>query len=211
MPQKKNPAIFESIKGYSAESIGNLVSSISSIKGVSYTNTLDRILLEPVSIDTVVGSTKAMAGAVSTLTPSKEVMTEKLKDGFSTMTELADSLVRNQKISFRKAHDIVVDLILKALSKDKKAYQITPMDVTESSQKVLQVSINLSDEELRSAIDPLYNVKVRNILGGPAPDSVKRMINDRWNRIAFHEKRRRERINKIKKAYEILAKAEKKL
>ena len=58
MPQKKNPSVLENVKSYSAESIGVLVSLVSSMKGVSYTNTLDRVMLEPVSIDTTVGSTR---------------------------------------------------------------------------------------------------------------------------------------------------------
>jgi len=211
MPQKKNPLILESVKGYAAEAIGSLVSTVASVKGVSYSNTSDRVLLEPVSLDTAVGGTRVMAGVVSTMTPMKDVMLERLREGFSTATDLADTLVRLHGVSFRQAHDIVVDVITESLARGRRAAEITPGMVAESSEKVVGRRLEVSDEELRSAIDPVQNLLRRSSVGGPAPDSVRSMIRDRRERIMAQEERYHRRIDRLKKAYDELARAEKRL
>ena len=209
MPQKKNPAILESVKSYAAESIGALTSVASSMKGTSYTNVIDRVMLEPVCIATAVGSTNVMAGVVSTLTPIRDVMLKRLRDGFSTMTDLADALVRGHGVSFRQAHDVVAEVTVRALSEGKKAYEVTSEMVSESSENTLGRSLGISEEELQSAIDPVQNVRRRNIVGGPAPESVKAMIEARWGHVEAEEKRHKKRIGKLSEAYEKLAEAEK--
>jgi argininosuccinate lyase len=211
MPQKKNPLILESVKGYAAEAIGSLVSTVASVKGVSYSNTSDRVLLEPVSLDTAVGGTRVMAGVVSTMTPMKDVMLERLREGYSTATDLADALVRLHGISFRQAHDVVVDVITESLARGRRAAEITPGMVAESSEKVVGRRLEVSDEELRSAIDPVQNLLRRSSVGGPAPDSVRSMIRDRRERIMAQEERHHERVDRLKKAYDELAGAEKRL
>jgi len=211
MPQKKNPLILESVKGYAAEAIGGLVSTVASVKGVSYSNTSDRVLLEPVSLDTAVGGTRVMAGVVSTMTPMKDVMLERLREGYSTATDLADALVRLHGISFRQAHDVVVDVITESLARGRRAAEITPGMVAESSEKVVGRRLEISDEELRSAIDPVQNLLRRSSVGGPAPDSVRSMIRDRRERIMAQEERHHRRVDRLKKAYDELAGAEKRL
>jgi len=211
MPQKKNPLILESVKGYAAEAIGSLVSTVASVKGVSYSNTSDRVLLEPVSLDTAVGGTRVMAGVVSTMTPMKDVMLERLREGFSTTTDLADILVRLHGVSFRQAHDVVVDVILKALAQGKKAEEISTDMVAESSEKVVGRRLEVSEEEIRSAVDPVQNLERRSSVGGPAPGSVEKMIRGRLATIAAQEERHHRRIDRLKKAYDELARAEKRL
>lgn len=211
MPQKKNPSVLENVKSYSAESIGVLVSLVSSMKGVSYTNTLDRVMLEPVSIDTAVGSTRIMAGIVSTLVPMREVMLERLRNGFSTMTDLADALVRGYGVSFRQAHEVVADVTKKALADGKRAGEITSEMVAESSENVIGRRLEISEEELRSDVDPVQSVRRREIVGGPAPESVKKMISDRWRQVESEEERHKERLERLRKAYEGLVEAEKEL
>lgn len=208
MPQKKNPIQFEYIKSYSAESIGNLVSTVASVKGVTYTNTADRILLEPVALDTTVGSTNIMASAVATLTPRKEIMMKNLREGFTTATDLADTLVRNHDLSFRQANDIIVDVVVEALEQRKLAEEITPNMVAEASENVIGRRLTVSKEELASALDPRQNLIRRKTIGGPAPDIVKDMIKDRIKGIKTQDKRRRERLLRIKQSLDKLERAE---
>ena len=103
MPQKKNPSSLEMVKRFTSESIGTLVTTVSSVKGTAYTNIQDREGVEPVIFETVIGSTALMAGLVSKLIPMKENMLLKARKGFSTMTELADTLVRSYGLTFRQA------------------------------------------------------------------------------------------------------------
>ncbi|MBE0634139.1 argininosuccinate lyase, partial [Candidatus Bathyarchaeota archaeon] len=137
MPQKKNPLILEQVKSYSAEALGAMVSTMTSMKGVSYTNIVDRTMLEPVIIDTAVGSTNVMAGLVQTIVPLRENMMKRLSEGFSTMTDLADTLVRLYNLSFRQAHDIIVNVTVEALKEGVKAEDITSEMIESASEMVI--------------------------------------------------------------------------
>ena len=211
MPQKKNPLEFEYIKSYSAESIGNLVSTVTSVKGVTYTNTVDRILLEPVALDTAVGGTNVMAGAVATLTPKRDAMMKNLRDGFTTATDLADTLVRSHGLSFRQAHDIIVDVVVKALEQGKRAAEIDPSMIADSAQRVIGRRLEVTADELASALDLEQNLERRDTVGGPAPQSVRRMIKHRKDEIGRQEKRHAERLGRLRRAGEKLALAENRL
>jgi len=208
MPQKKNPLILERIKSYAAESIGSMVATAASMKGVSYTNAQDRVNLEPEMIDLAVGSTNVMAGLTTSLTPMKDRMLENLMNGFSAMTDLADTLVRNFGISFRQAHDVIVSITLKALSEGKRADQITQEMIRESSKETLGLDLKIPEVDLHQSIDPVENVKRRKLIGGPAPESVKSMISDRWKIVGKIESRQSQRKTRIKKSITELEQAE---
>jgi argininosuccinate lyase len=151
-----------------------------------------------------------MAGLASTLITKQERMTQLLKEGYSTMTELADTLVRKHNIPFRIAHDIVVDVITKAMNENMKPEDITQETITESTKKITGQNLPLTQEEIQTAINPTKNVETR-LNGGPSPDSVKKMINKRRKQITQETKRNQQRKNKIKTAYKKLEKTEQKL
>jgi argininosuccinate lyase len=208
MPQKKNPVILEQVKSYASECIGAMVAVVSAMRGVSYSNIVDRVMLEPVVIDTVVGSTKVMSGIVNTMRPIKENMMDRLREGFSTMTDLADTLVKLHNLSFRQAHDIIVDVTLNALQKKVRAVDISVEMIEEASKKALGRTLKISEQELRSAVDPVINVNRRNVIGGPAPESVYKMIENQREKLKEEERRRKIRLKRIAKANEKLVQAE---
>ncbi|MEM2920889.1 MAG: argininosuccinate lyase [Candidatus Bathyarchaeia archaeon] len=211
MPQKKNPSSLEMVKRFAAESIGVLVAAVTSVKGTSYTNIQDREGIEPVMFDTVAGCTSIMAGVVSTLIPLKENMLLKARKGFSTMTEVADMLVRSFGLTFRQAHDLIAEVTLKSISEGKAADQILPEMVEEAALTCLGKKLVISEESLKAATDPVENVKRRRNLGGPAPDEVGRMIMDRWKKINAEESRHIKRLEALETAYNALAEAEKRI
>jgi argininosuccinate lyase len=211
MPQKKNPLILEQVKSYSAEALGAMVSTMTSMKGVSYTNIVDRTMLEPVIIDTAVGSTNVMAGLVQTIVPLRENMMKRLSEGFSTMTDLADALVRLYNLSFRQAHDIIVNVTVEALKEGVKAEDITSEMIESASEMVIGKPLRVPEKDLQQALNPVLNVNRRNGVGGPAPEAVKAMIDTQKTRIAEEESRQMLRLGKLKQAKNKLLEAEKRL
>ena len=208
MPQKKNPLILEYVKAYAAESLGSMVSTVASMKGVSYTNTVDRVILEPIAIDTAIGSTRIMGGVVETMNPLRENMAKRLSEGFATTTDLADALVRVHAIGFRQAHDILVEVTLRCLREGKRAEEINGTMIREAAITVFGKPLDLSDNEIKEATNPTLNVKRRNVSGGPSPRSVREMIRVQKRFINREEKRRIMRLNKIKNALHKLKEAE---
>lgn len=211
MPQKKNPLILEQVKSYSAEAIGATVSTMVSMKGVSYTNTVDRVLLEPVIIDTAVGSSFVIAGVVETISPIRENMMKRLSEGFSTMTDLADTLVRLFGISFRQAHDIIVQVTLESLRNGVLAKNITSEIIEKASTEIVGKALKMPEESLQEALNPVLNVNRRNGIGMPAPESVRVIIQGQRDKVNDEELRHNIRLDKLKRAKDNLVEAEKML
>jgi argininosuccinate lyase len=208
MPQKKNPLILEQVKSYAAEALGSMVAVVASMKGTAYTNIVDRVMLEPVSLDTAVGATKVMGGLVATLTPMRENMLTRLREGYSTMTELADTLVRMHGLSFRQAHDIVVDVTIEAIKGGVKAEDVSPEIVEKASMKIVGKPLKVPAEELLKALDPVNNIERRSLPGGPAPMAVKAMIERQRRKLGEEKARRVDRLTAIDHAKVKLAEAE---
>ena len=124
------------------------------------------------------------------------------------MTDLADTLVRLHGLSFRQAHDIIVEVTLSAIQNDAKAEEITVEMIENASEKVVGEALTVPEQELRSAVDPVLNVQRRRVIGGPAPESVNKMIENQRRRLRDEEERRKNRIKRIAQANENLVQAE---
>ena len=211
MPQKKNPLVLEQVKSYASESIGNMVSVVAAMKGTAHTHIVDRVLLEPVALDTAVGATNVMGGLVETLTPMRGNMLQRLREGYSTMTELADTLVRLHGVGFRQAHDVVVEVTLAAIRDGVRAEDIPPSMVEEASTRVLGRPLTVPAGELKAALDPVSNVDRRSLPGGPAPSAVKATIRTQRRKLDEERKRRAARMDTVERAKVKLGEAERNL
>ena len=209
MPQKKNPLILEQVKSYSAEAIGATVSTMVSMKGVSYTNSVDRVMLEPIVIDTAVGCTYVMAGVVETFEPIRENMMKRLSEGFSTMTDLADTLVELHGISFRQAHDIIVHVTVESLRNGLHAENISSEMIEKASKAIIGEALKMPEESLQQALNPVLNVNRRKGIGMPSPESVRAMIEGQEKKVKDEENRQNARLDKLMQAQEKLIEAEK--
>jgi argininosuccinate lyase len=91
------------------------------------------------------------------------------------MTELADTLVREQGLPFKTAHSIA-GLLLKARALDPGA----PLGeaLKRASQALVGRAIEYSDERLDEIMSARYFVTVRRTLGGPAPEETTRALAD---------------------------------
>jgi len=208
MPQKKNPIILEQTRSYASEAIGAVTSIYTSMKGMPYTNTSDRALLEPVMIDTTVGATNSMGGLVLAMKLIIENMRQKLREGFSTMTDVADTLVRLFDLSFRQAHDIIAHVTVEALENGILAEEITPEMISKAAEAVIGKPLLIPLADLEQAIDPELNVKRRNGIGMPAPSSVQAMIKAEKGRVNDAEMRLKNRLAKLEEAKNKLTEAE---
>jgi hypothetical protein len=89
-----------------------------------------------------------------------------------------------------------------------KVKDITPALVAESSLKVIGKKLSISEAEIESAVDPEENLKRHNSVGGPAPESVRKMIQTRKLLVKQNAERSNRRLGKLAQAYNGLGKAE---
>jgi argininosuccinate lyase len=109
MPQKKNPDVAELTRGKTGRVVGNLVSLLTTLKGLPMTYNRDmQEDKEPVfdSVDTVKAVLAVFAGMLRGTKVNAAACAAAVADPMLLATDVADYLV-NRGVRFRKAHEIV--------------------------------------------------------------------------------------------------------
>jgi argininosuccinate lyase len=91
--------------------------------------------------------------------------------GWTTLTELADTLVRDHGLPFRAAHAVTARLI--AARQERPAVPLSDL-LTAVSNEVLGVPISYSESALEQILSARHFVNVRRTHGGPAPEETRR-------------------------------------
>ena len=205
MPQKKNPDTMELTRAKAGRIYGNLMGALTMLKALPLTYNRDMQEVTPRlwdSIETVKYMLKIVSGVMEKAIFNREVMRKSALEGFSTATELADLLVRKRGLAFRTAHMIVGALVLEALKRGLKPDEINSRLLDEVSMKVYGKPLGLTDEEVKSALDPEKFVDVRRVIGGPSPSTVKKALEYREKTLKILEdevKRLEDREAKVEK------------
>jgi argininosuccinate lyase len=95
---------------------------------------------------------------------------------FSTATELADIMVREKDIPFRQAHKIVGRAVSISLERGMKAEEINAKFLDEIAKEITGKPLNLGNDLIQLAVDPIKVVKSRQVTGGPSPLMVEKSI-----------------------------------
>ena len=122
MPQKKNPDSLELIRGSAGKLYGNLVSVLTTMKGLPLSYNRDMQLdKEPLfsSIDIAKEELSILTKLMKSIKLNKKNINIQLADESLYAVDLAEYLV-GKKLSFKEAHKIVGKLIIYALEKNKK-------------------------------------------------------------------------------------------
>jgi argininosuccinate lyase len=175
MPQKKNPDVFELARGKSGPLIGNLVSILTTLKGLP--STYDKDLQgdkAPLfqSYDILQSLLPVISNAIRTLTIKTDTMSNAV-DPSSMATDLADELVRSG-IPFRQAHKLVGNAVLMSQRLGKTLGDLNQEDVKAIAP---DVKIDLDFEQI---FNPLHSLSARNCVGGSSPEAVKDQIIHAW-------------------------------
>ncbi|MCX8169749.1 MAG: argininosuccinate lyase, partial [Candidatus Methanomethyliaceae archaeon] len=187
MPQKKNPVTAEILRAKCGEIIGELVSMLTIMKALPLTYNLDMQELTPHLWRACEISSKSisiLSDLIAKVKFNEKRMMNAVIDSSSVATELADMLVRNYNIPFRTSHRIVGEIIKEiyptSLSK------IDPEIVSEMIYK--KIGIKPEVKLIEKALDPWHNINVREVIGGPSPLEIERMINSRLQIINSNRK-----------------------
>ena len=171
MPQKKNPDLLEFLRGKSGSTYGNLFSMLTILKGLplSYFKDLqdDKEIVFK-SYDTLIGCLKIFEEVIKNLRPNKEQMLKLANNGYITATDLADYLVKNHSMSFRKAYQKTVEIVNLAEKKKKNLNEL-------SLDEMKKIVPGLKGDVLK-VFDLKNSVNSKRSYGGTSFDNIKKMI-----------------------------------
>ena len=171
MPQKKNPDLLEFLRGKSGSTYGNLFSMLTILKGLplSYFKDLqdDKEIVFK-SYDTLIGCLKIFEEVIKNLRPNKEQMFKLANNGYITATDLADYLVKNHSMSFRKAYQKTAGIVNLAEKKKKNLNEL-------SLDEMKKIVPGLKDDVFK-VFDLKNSVNSKRSYGGTSFDNIKKMI-----------------------------------
>ena len=182
MPQKKNPAVLEYLRGKTSHLIGMTLAAFSTVKSTHFTHSGDssrestRTCWE--SCEEALKALDLMKLLVEEVEPDRVRMQSRAAEDFSTVTDLADLLVRKADASFRDAHHIIGAVVRDALDLGISANEITPAMINAVATQQLGRQVFLQIDDISECLDPVRNVAARQSYGGPAPDRVLEHIDE---------------------------------
>ncbi|MDB6156096.1 MAG: argh: argininosuccinate lyase [Chthoniobacteraceae bacterium] len=174
MPQKKNPDVAELTRGKAGRVYGNLVSLLTTLKGLPMTYNRDmQEDKEPVfdSIDTIKAALAVFAAMLGGIRANPENCAAAVGDPNLLATDLADYLV-NHGVPFRKAHEVIGKAV--ALCAERRC------ELTELSLADYQALSPAFEADLFEMLTVENSMAARRAIGAPSPQNVAFQLN-RWS------------------------------
>ena len=170
MPQKKNPDVAELCRGKTGRVYGDLMSLLTTLKGMPLAYNKDiQEDKEPLfdAVETVKLCVEAFIEIVDVMEVNEEAMYESAKKGYINATDMADYLVV-KGMPFRDAYNVSGKIVSYCLGRGC-ALEELPLD------EFRQFS-DLIEEDIYQRLDLRTCMEKRNSAGGTSPDSVRKQI-----------------------------------
>ena len=111
---------------------------------------------------------KILDEVLNNFTPNKKKMLELANLGYITATDLAEYLVKNHNMSFRKAYQITASVVNYAEKNKKKLGELTIVELKKIEPKLTK--------EVLKVFELKYSINSKKSYGGTSFDNIKKMI-----------------------------------
>jgi argininosuccinate lyase len=177
MPQKRNPVALEHARAIASKALGQASAILLSVHNTPFGDIVDtEDDLQPLVIRTFNDAARAVSLVAAALECSQfdvQKLAARAEQGWITVTELADTLVRDHAVAFRTAHTIARRLIEKLSAERDRGLSAS---LRELSGELAGREIVYDDQTLARILSARHFVQVRTTPGGPAPSETLRAI-----------------------------------
>jgi argininosuccinate lyase len=179
MPQKRNPVALEHARAIGSKALGQASAIMLSVHNTPFGDIVDtEDDLQPLVASMFRDGLRAVTlidAAMRTAEFNVARLQARAAEGGTTLTELADHLVRSRGLSFKTAHTIVSGL----LAARREHPDVPPgTALARVSAEILGSPLQYTDAEIETIISPTHFVDVRRTHGGPAPSETARAIEE---------------------------------
>ncbi|MEW5975800.1 MAG: argininosuccinate lyase [Acidobacteriota bacterium] len=188
MPQKRNPVALEHLRVLASLAVGHCQTVAAALHNTPFGDIVDaEDDLQP-AVRSVFSYSSRVLELLTAVLETAEFQVEKARikcqSGETTLTELADTLVRQHGLPFRTAHQITSRIAKRLRMSPQRRKGETPFEkisvlLEEISGSVTGDSLRIPPQQVERILDPVHFVKIRRIFGGPAPPTVKRSLKTR--------------------------------
>jgi argininosuccinate lyase len=182
MPQKRNPVPIEHMRHLASQTFGRARAMLDVMHNTPFTDMNDSE-----------GETQAMgyeafmsAGRVLELLASlmaeiridEARVRENIRRSCITVTELADSLVRQEGLSFREAHEIAAAVAKAIVAKQGDLARDGYSAFVTAFSRATGRATTIDEASFADMVSAEHFVAVRNRFGGPAPEALQAALDD---------------------------------
>jgi len=175
MPQKRNPVAIEHARAIGSKALGQSMAIVTTVHNTPFGDIVDtEDDLQPLVFAMFRDAARAVrlvAAALTTAEFDAARLEARAGDGWTTLTELADTLVREHRLPFKTAHAIAARLV-GGRQRDPK--RPLAQILADASAELLGTPLTYSEDELAKILSPRHFVEIRRTLGGPAPEETAR-------------------------------------
>jgi len=177
MPQKRNPVALEHARALASMALGQTSAILLAVHNTPFGDIVDtEDDLQPLVRSMFDDATRAVtlvAAAMATAEFDRERMVDRARQGWITVTELADTLTRDHGVPFKTGHAVASRLVAEATRRPGVSPSAILREVTRSC---VGRTIEYDDGRLSELLSPEHFVRVRTTPGGPAPAETARAI-----------------------------------
>ncbi len=188
MPQKRNPVVLEHLRARISRMLGQAHGVVVQCHNIPFGDTQDieDEIFPPLfgGLETASEILHLYGAVIETLQVNVEHLRNQAVAGFTTVTELADTLVREAGLPFRQAHRLVSGMVSHALAHDLTPANLDGELMARVSVDVLGCRITLPDDAIQRALDPATFVAARTTLGGSAPGATAAVLDTQAAQLA---------------------------
>jgi argininosuccinate lyase len=177
MPQKRNPVPVEHLRLMCSLAAGRAETVLQALHNTPFTDmndsegevqaagyeafdTLDRILA-------------LLTGFMEAIEIDETRVRRHIAESCITITEVADSLVREEGISFRQAHELASALARRMIEAGETLETLPMTAFVAAFEEAIGRAPGIDETRLRRIATPEHFVAVRDMFGGPAPAALQ--------------------------------------
>ena len=176
MPQKRNPVPIEHLRHLASQTYGRAQAMLTVMHNTPFTDMNDSEgetqAMGYQAFDSAYRVLDLLAALVAQIRIDPARVAANIRRSCITITELADSLVRREGLSFREGHEIAaaVAKAVVAMNGDLVSDGYAPF--AEAFEKATGRKTALDPQTYAELVSPEYFVSVRTRYGGPAPEPL---------------------------------------
>jgi argininosuccinate lyase len=183
MPQKRNPVAIEHVRAIASKALGQSLGVLTSVHNTPFGDINDvEDDLQPLNFAAIrdsIRSVSLLGHALQAAEFNLDLLRERSEANFITVTELADTIVRQDGLPFSMAHAIVSICVKTAIGSNGP---ITHDMLQRAAISQTGRALSMTATELDSALSAENFVAIRNIFGGPAPDETRSALEQQIDR-----------------------------
>ena len=179
MPQKRNPVALEHARAIGSKALGQATAIMLSVHNTPFGDVVDtEDDLQPLvamMFHDAVRSVTLVGAAMRAAEFDVARLEARAGEGGTTMTELADHLVRRHGIPFKAAYAIAARLLKVQIERPEAPLGAA---LATASSDLLGVPLEYTDAQIADILSPRHFIEIRTTHGGPAPSETTRALDE---------------------------------